>query len=118
MQVLKLVLAGWVVLSMLAVSVTSAVAGEPASAPVPAKRIILDTASFWRTLHVLAPIVARVDGKVQVADTNMLCHKMSMPAKWYEPEFDDSGWTRQPGPLGGWGSSSRLSIVLMRGCFK
>jgi hypothetical protein len=116
---------GWRLLLVIVVSFGGRIAEGAVVPQGSSDRIeILDTRCPFRTLFALSPTVARIGGAITVVETNVLSHPTPVPKNWAAADFDDSGWTRQTGPLCGRPSgatersgSTRMSMILVRGRF-
>ena len=87
---------GLILAAMTATLSTAAVLAGPSVAPNgPARKILLETGGYWRTHLTFMPPVLQ-DGTT--AQPTLTGKTPLPPQDWYQPDFDDSQWSRTPGP--------------------
>ena len=91
--------------------------------------LVLDTASYWRCHVTLRPVVyGTVEAAKPEPEAARQPHSPLPPSDWAQPDFDDQGWWRDPGPFFagsrknarryGMGGPEALALVALRGKFR
>jgi hypothetical protein len=82
---------------------------------------VLDAHSYWRIFLTVRPTVYGVGKDIKLPPDGELFNGPLPPADWTGPDFDDSGWWRDPGPVfagPGLAQGTVLALLCLRGKFE